>query len=285
MPDDPAKKKEELIKLFAGVESEAARLESMGRDVLQHARFARDVAVPLQTLYSQAPVDAMDVEQWDAHVQSWKSWHGTAKTILNVTAGSSFVAVSETATNTAISGVMCVYGPTTQSSSPAVEQARTDLFRVLERFPFVEEARASIRRLRLDSRAPGLASPLEHLEQALGSLEIPTAHDDAPLPILIPLRECIEASVTELIRRLPKQEKTGSWKKKVAALGHQCAKPGLDADHFDRLGDSTEKTVNELSVGKQHKIDRTRTMELFQHGLLALNALLDSIDEKLLRPS
>jgi hypothetical protein len=44
-----------------------------------------------------------------------------------------------------------------------------------------------------------------------------------------------------------------------------------------------QKLLNELSSGKQHDVSREKLNESFHQGLLFLNALLQSIDERRLR--
>jgi len=68
MPDEPAKKKELLLRLLADAETEAVKLESTGQDIARNARLVRDTATPLRTLYSEMSVDAMTDEQWTSNI-------------------------------------------------------------------------------------------------------------------------------------------------------------------------------------------------------------------------
>jgi len=170
-------------------------------------------------------------------------------------------------------------------SSVGVENSRTNLFRALDRYPLIDKAIASMRRLGLDSRGGSSRKPGELLNEAWGALERPVVGDGGPVSVLISLRECIDAVITELIRRRPRQVGAKGWHGKVVSVGGQCGRCSLPPDHFDRIGADAETLIDQLSAAKQTRIDREQLMECFNRGLLFLNALLDSIDEGRLRQS
>jgi hypothetical protein len=286
MADNRSQKKDEALRLFGNVGPEAKKLEDLANQVAQYARFTSDIAGPVSEILRQAPPESLTSEQWDSQIGSLKAWHTSVQGLQaagsNVT---SFVALSQAASNTAVSGMMAAWSqlPVTPPSPPVVEKARMTLFQTLERFPLLDKAAASLRRLGLDVRS-GKKSSATLLEEAKYALERPVYQDGGAVAVLICLRECIDAAITEMIRRRSKQEPVASgWKGKVAALGRQSSRPGLPADHFDRVGQEIEKVMNDLSGTKQAAMPRTQLLEQFNRGLLALNALLDSIDESRLR--
>lgn len=295
MSDDPAKKKDELLELIDAAAAEAKRIESNGKNLIQSARLVCDTAGPLHDLYSHVPVSGIPPNEWARQIQNVQSWLGVAKSMPPSDSEiSTFIAMSQAAANTAVSGVMPIAHlnmfesiagsafPTSQSL--VVHQARKKLFDTLERFPSQDKARAAIQRLGLDSRGGDSRTALESLEIARQSLDIPVM-EDTGISVLISLRECINRCISELIRRRPQQEETKNWQKKIASLGRQCGLDGLDALHFDRLGTDAESMMDQLSVAKQHGLTRERVMELFHRGLLFLISLLDSIDASKVKPS
>jgi hypothetical protein len=297
MSDDQEKKKDELVDLLGKVGPEAKKLESLGKDIVQFARFAGDAAGPLRDFYSQAPASGLPPDQLNLQVESWQSWFAGAREMLkSQTLVNSFGALSQAATNTSVSGVMTVITPpalplTTSGSPPApvsippaAQQAKMMLFQTLDRFPLVEKARQSLLRLGLDWRPGSHQTPLVLLDEARGALDMPPAGDGGAVGVLISLRECIDAAIPEIVRRRPHQEEAKGWKGKVASIGRQCARPGLATAHFDRLGIDTDTIMNQLSGAKQAGLHRQQLLEAFSRGVLFLNALLDSIDETRLKP-
>jgi hypothetical protein len=243
------------------------------------------------------PLSGMPSDEWARQNQNMKSWLGAAQSISQTyTDVSTFGAISQAVTNTAMSGVMLKFPLGLPASTPAssstpplpspypvvVQQASEKLAAIVEKFPSLDKARLEIRRLGLDSRGGNSKSALQLLEDARMSLDIPVTEDDGSA--LIALRECINAGVSELIRRRPRQEETGNWKAKVASLGRHCGRSPLDAAHFDNLGIEAERIIDQLSSAKQKGLTRPQIQLLFTKGLLFLVALLGSIDESKLRP-
>ena len=159
----------------------------------------------------------------------------------------------------------------------------TKVFGTLERNPQVEKAIASITsRLGLNSRGGGSRTPIDLLLEARGALDRPIVGDGRAVSVLVSLRECIDAAITELVRRRPTQEAVKGWSGKVVSVGSRIAVSFL-VSHFERLGVDGERLMNELSGAKQAAMTRDILMQYFNRGLLFLNALMESIDEARLR--
>jgi hypothetical protein len=120
---------------------------------------------------------------------------------------------------------------------------------------------------------------LELLEEARAVLEQPAFSDGGTASVLIPLRECIDSALAELLKRRPQQEPAGTLRDKIRSLGRQCGRPGLRADHFDRLADDADALHRDLSAAKQARLSRDQVNQHFHRGLLVFNALMDGIDE------
>jgi len=286
MADDLSQKKDEALRLLADVGPEAKKLEALANQVAQYARFTSDVAGPVREILKHAPPESLTSEQWDNQIGGLNAWQSSVQGLqAAVTNINSFVALSQAVTNTAVSGVMVVWPqlPVAPPPPPVVEKARTTLFQTLQRFPLLDQAFASLRRLGLDMR-PGKKDPVALLEEARNALERPVFQDGGAVGVLICLRECIDASITEMLRRRPKQiPVSGGWKGNVVLLGQQTGRSMLQPDHFDRVGQEIDTVLNQLSGTKQAELPRSQLMEQFNRGLLALNSLLDSIDESQLR--
>jgi hypothetical protein len=196
----------------------------------------------------------------------------------------SFNAVSFAAASTSATGMLAIL-PLTLLASKPVESAKSRLDQTLERFPLLGDARSSMQRLRLDVRAGKYRTPLELLEDAAGALERPVSQEGGPTSILIPLRECIQSVIAELLRRRPNQEPAAKIADKLASLARQCALPSVAKSQFDNLAHDAEILVNELSGTKQAEMSRAQITAVFHRGLLFLNALMAGIDQNALRPA
>jgi hypothetical protein len=292
---DPNKEKDELLKGLEEAEREAKRIEDTAKDALQNARLVRDTAPQLRILYQEIPVSGLSAQEWARQNQNVQLWLGVAKSMPpTVTEVSTFAALSQAVTNTAMSGVMVPFplrlppsppAPPTPSPHPlAVQQATERLAAIVEKYPSMDQARAEIRRLGLDTRGGDSKSPLQLLEESRVALDMPVSSDGGATGVLLGLRGCINACVSELIRRRPVQEEAKTWKAKVASLGRHCGRTGLGTAHFDNLGIEAEAMNDRLSAGKDKGVNRPEVQQLFTQGLLFLVSMLTSIDESKLRP-
>ncbi|MGH2359081.1 MAG: hypothetical protein ACRDGM_00840 [bacterium] len=288
MTDDPAKKKDELLQILSEVESQAQRLEVLGQDIVRSARLSRDVVGPIRDLLFYVPVGNLSSERLDREVTGWRSWYVAAGELENTrTSVNSFVALSSAVASSSCETftVVSAAPDLVPSVRTTVANAEARLRQVFERFPLLEQAASAMRRLGLDTPAGNRRTPLQLLSEAQGALEQPSVQAGGPASALIPLRECLDSTIAELLRRRRSQEPAPKMRDKLASLGRHCARPGLPTDHIERQATDAVRLLNDLSDAKQAVMPRQRQTELFHRGLLVLNALLESIDEALLRPT
>jgi hypothetical protein len=74
MPEDPAKKKDELLDVLARAEAQAERLEALGQGLVRSARLSRDVVAPIRDLLLYVPASNLSFERLDREVTGWRSW-------------------------------------------------------------------------------------------------------------------------------------------------------------------------------------------------------------------
>jgi len=200
MAEEPEKDKEELIRLIEDAEPEAKKLESLGQAIVESARFARDMSKPLAQVYRQIPANQMPSGEWARQSQGWRAWHQMAGGLQGMQNHvNSFNAMTMSSANSALSGAVMMFGtfPPAVFPPPAVTAAMTTIYQTLERYPLVNKALAATRRLGLDAR-PGRKPPVTLLEEARNALSRPIFEDGGPISVLIGLRECIDASITEM---------------------------------------------------------------------------------------
>ncbi len=255
---------------------------------MESARFVQDIAKPLAQVYREIPADQMPTGEWTRQKQGWISWHGMAARLQAIQPSvNSFSAMAMSSANSAVAGAVTWFAPFhgALQAPPAAASAMTSINQTLERFPLFEKALSSMRRIGLDRRGGDSRPALDLLHEAKGSMERPVVGDGGAVSVLISLRECIGAAITELVRRRPKQEEARRWSAKLVSVGSQCARASLSAGHFARLGEDADRLMDQLSGAKQTCMDRAQLIGLFNRGLLFLNAMMDSIDESTLKPS
>lgn len=279
MSDEQKKeKKKELLDLLVEAPDKAERLRSLGRGIQQSAQLAREVAGPMREIVSEVPAESVPLEEWTHQVSVWSSWHDAANKLEgSITLANTFSAMSSGVFSTSASAVS-VIGPFMLAQGPQTEPAKSQLNRVLARAPLAEDAQSAMRRLKLDRRAGDNRTPMELLEEAR------TAFGSGPASALLPLRECIQAAIADLLRRRATQEPAGKFSEKMASLAGQCARDGLTDVHFEGLAIDGKRLLDTLSGAKQAGMSPEKVSELFYQGLAFLNALLDSIDETRLKP-
>jgi hypothetical protein len=286
MADDQEKKKDEVVRLLSDVESQAERVEALGQDIARSARLARDVVGPVRDIIRNTPVEALSKEALDRQAETWRAWQSVAGKIEQArTNVGSLTALSVASTSTS-TGMIAMVSSTPVWSAPLpadVEAAKRRLHQTLERFPLAEQAQSLMQRLGLDRRSGSRRAPLELLAEARGALDVPAFTHGGPTSVLIPLRECIEAAIAELLRRRPTQEPAGKAQEKLRSIGRQCHRDGLDAAYFERLALESEALLDDLSGAKQAAVPRERVIERFHRGLLFLNSVMGGIDENRLR--
>jgi hypothetical protein len=284
MTDETAKKKDILLQLLENVELQAERLETLGGEIVRSARLTRDVTGPVRDFISQMPLDNLSSTHWDREVDSLRAWQVVAGELETYrTTVNSFSALSFAVTSTLNEAVMSFTPSLSPQVQANVEHAQSRLRQTLERFPLIDDTKASIRRLGLDCRGGSYRTPFELLTEACGALERPIFGDGGPVSVLITLRECINSVISELLRRRPTQERASKLVDKLISLGRQCARPDLDDAHFKRLAVDGEPLLDALSGAKQAEMPRPQLNALFHRGLLFLNAVMNSIDESRLK--
>lgn len=267
-----------LSELERVIEKETKR-EAVAQDVAKQARTTIDTAQAYKDYYSLVPSDARPADQWADDVATWTLVEGIgeradeAQPFLERYLVSSAAAVTTASTNVGLYTVAAQIAPQNQAR---FEIVKNRLDEVLRRSTDSQHARNELIRLRLHVVFSGNRSCVELLDEAVHALEL----DAGPGSILVPLRECINRALAELMRRSHIQVK-GDVGKRVAAIGGQSAREDFDSSHFERLGSRFE--MLKLSESKQAAMSRNQVVDEFGFGLRLLISLLGSIDETRLR--
>jgi hypothetical protein len=279
------KKKDELYQLLADVEKKAPSLEKLGQDLTRAARNSRDLAACFRDVVRNIPSDdLLDEERWRRTIDGWKDWHSLASDVERSRSLVSSFSVTATGATVSATSMMHELGPVPPFLEPFMLTAKTKLAQIIELPPLADDVRKSMKRLRLDTRTEVYQTALQLFDQAKGAFDQPTDSGKGAVSVFIPLRECINVALDDLLKRRPQQEPARKPRNKIISIGAQCGRAHLQLPYFERLGADADDLLDRLSGTKQASMTREKIIELFREGLLFLKAFLESIDENRLRP-
>lgn len=133
------------------------------------------------------------------------------------------------------------------------------------------------------SRAPaGHESPEGLFQTAWAAFERPVSQGSPASTSLIPMRECINATVATLLRRRPKQEKTKPREKLLSIL-KQIADSDIPWPIIQSLQTRYDSIRDELSTAKQRDFTREAWEDLLRRATLFLRELLEVLDPAKMR--
>ena len=92
------------------------------------------------------------------------------------------------------------------------------------------------------------------------------------------MRECINGTITELLRRRHKLKRARSQRDKVLSICHQFAGYGVSEWAMRYLAERWESLVDELSSAKQRHYSRDEWWDCLRRATLFLIELLQSLD-------
>lgn len=277
-------RKDKLHNLLHQAENAASRLEHKSQKLSQSARFSRDIAGCMKETIEAFPNDeALPDKEWERHTQAWKDLHEQTISVEGALFNVNSFSALASGTGLTMSNIYKTYTLGEKTGPAFLLPGETRFYQVINHQNLADEIRLGMARLGLDSAHGNSRSPLEQFEDANSALEQPSYGEGSPVAILLPLRECINSIIGELLRRRPTQEPTPRTQDKIVSIGWQCGHKSLPPNHFIRLGEDLSDLLNNLSGAKQAAIARDVLMQRFERGVLFLKAILDSIDEKQLR--
>lgn len=124
----------------------------------------------------------------------------------------------------------------------------------------------------------GKKSAAELLETAYSAFERPVTYENPTITSLIPMRECINGTIVELLRRRLKQEPVKSQGDKIFSIIRQLARNSVPESAAENLAHRWECLVDELSSSKQTDCSRDQWADCLRRSTLLLLELLQSLD-------
>lgn len=278
-----SKQKDKLLQILSKTKRAAEEVASKGREFVKQGQYAADLAACNAEFIRHFPNDSfLSPRQWDDQIAAWNRLGECADGVISALDDTpqwliSTVNSASVSTSTVISSVYIPCLPT--SSQDAAQKTYERYEQLLEGSNLVSEIEIEIRRLGLASSIAESESTLSLILQSKHALEVPSMEGVSPPAVLIPLREAINRSLADLLRKRPRQEKASAVQVKVHSICDQCCKPSVDGRQIRQLEQEACDLIDELSEAKQRSMTRERVRELMNRGFLFLLSLLRALDE------
>jgi hypothetical protein len=275
---------EELKRIVNDVEQKGEKASEHGRDVTRAGQFMVDFARATKAVITYLPPNA-NVEYL---IEDWNAYNQQANRLIDGLQTLSMDVVSST-NSTAGSATLSVTGTFIKmpagmigslSVGPEAQGAIDKLYSVAGRMADASRVEELLKEFGFDKAPKGIKSPLELFQTAHAAYEKPVIQKDPISTSLIPMRECIEAVIAELLKRRPTQEEAKNEQAKIMSIGRQFKRDTILLDTIDSLARQWHEKIQnkELSAAKQQDITREEWSIRLQRATQFLFSLLSGLD-------
>ena len=269
---ESGQKGEEIVK-------KSSELTQFGQDVSDLANASRNVL-------KYVPAAGID---WELKISSWEYVSQQEDAILGKIASiSPVLASSSTASYSMVdfASATKVVPFVTPERRPEAAVAVQRLSSVIDKQAEKTRVTSLLRQFGLVTVAPGQKSPVELFDAAWAAFEKPVTQNSPASTSLIPMRESINATIAELLRRRPKQEPAKGARNKLLSITGQLVRDNMPQAARELLAEHYDQLVNDLSASKQKIYTRQEWGDDLRRATLFLRELLEAIDQsKLSGPS
>lgn len=279
MNSDDEHRKQELLNALADTKQIAPKLIEKGRNLTEAGQSAIDLASNLEKLAEKPPPGFFSNPIFTNVSSGFREFNSLAlQQYGTITVDERLLQVfHSTATSTAV-----LTSVTTFPKAETIPELKS-LEMLLHRTVDVTKIKESMQALGLGIKHGSTRSPLQLLQTAEEALRRPFADEGYATAVLVPLRESIQGTIEELLKKQPTTEKTGGWTKKVTSLARQCGKIAMSSDYIERVAATTHTLINELSAAKDRNMSRERIAHLFDQGVSLLQDIASLIDSEKFR--
>lgn len=275
--------KDELERLLRESKKKGTQIVNQLRDLLQHGQYITDLADATEGVVKYLPTSSG--VDWKPMIDSWQLVNEEQDNIIAGTRSLSVVPSSST-----VSYAMTYLAqPDTFISFVDIDKqdeawaAAQCLGQVIDGLAEKNKVLSLLRQYGLDSATSGKKSPFELFETACAAFENPAKAGNPAVTSLIPMRECINETITELLRRRPKQEPAKNQQAKILSIGEQLSKTGVPLSAIRSLADRWSQLSDNLSGSKRSEYSREEWRTCLRQASLFLIELLQSLDRSKMR--
>ena len=280
--------KDELDKLMSEVGGKAQRIVGLASNTKASAQYTVDLVNASRSVIKYASPNDASID-WEAAVDAWKRTNDKADLMLGQLTAMSISGYNSTSSGsayamtqfTAPQVIILNTPPLLRNDAHVAIQILND---VIDQSASKEKAIQLMREFGLMRVPTSEKSPIELFETAWAAYEQPVTQSSPISTSLIPMRECINQAIKELLRRRPNQEETKNQYVKIISIGKQIARDGIvDAD-VQAWASHWEALLDELSGSKHGDYSRDQWRNLLRRATLFLIEFLQGLDSAKLKP-
>lgn len=270
-------KKDELLRLFREGKNKGQEIIKKASDFTQFGQQVTDLADVSEEIFKYVPPENIEFPQI---LPAWEYVHLQEDTILGnmmniATTSSSTVAYSMT--DLAIIKNITRFVPADRQNE--VNFATQRLSRIINSQIEKDKVLSILREYGFTNATSGRKSPTELFEIAWAAFEKPVTQSVPASTSLIPMRECLNNIVAELLRRRPGQERVKPKRNKILSICHQFAVSGVTEWAVNSLANRWENLHDELSGSKDKNYSRLQWSDCLSRASLFLIEFLQSLDQ------
>lgn len=279
-----SEKKDELISVIRLAQAESCRILKESQKGVENAQYAKEMANAAECFVEAIPEDKYLVpEEWNKHIKNWGDY---ASDLSNFSYKAPMLLCSSDSTATTFINLVFHDEIIQKFPNPAREQAlqgAQHFKAVIENRQLQDEVVWEMKRLGLDQTIPDNRPATDLLGEAYFSLKRPSSDEPAPIAVLISIREAIDRTLADLLRKRPTQEKTKRNSDKIESILKQCGKDGLQSFVIAQLANGVVYLHQNLSIGKGRNYKHNEISNLLTQSALFLKSFLECIDANKLR--
>jgi hypothetical protein len=274
-------RRKELEQQWRAIKAKANDLASLSADLSQRASYLADAAdLGIQAAQYGSPYGDWEASISSAHVlnqtlDQYGEMEKLALFLSPVTTTSGSAAVYHSSMLVSSEVIRPLPSPQREPASQA-QEAYSHFF---ERSRIKEDVLQLMEQCGFNATTEGRVA-VEKFRAAWEMFENEPSAIDSALSSLIPLRESIELTIAELIRRRPTQRKAAD---KIQEIGQQLAADSVPLQIFEDLECEYGPLTDTLSGSKRKILVRETETELMRGGTYFLRRLLSAVDPVKLR--
>jgi hypothetical protein len=281
--NDEHKKREGLLGEAAEAKRNSPKLIEKGRNLTEAGQSAHDSATAFEELARKAPDGFFSGPNFDHVLSGFREFNSMAREQSDlITTDEILIRLSRqittSATISSTAAATTCFGPKAVAS-PELKSLEMLLHRTID----VDSVVKLMKLVGLDIGRGSKRTPVQLLQTAQQAFKRPFASEGYAVAVLVPLRESIQGSINELLKKRPTTEKTGRWKKKITSIGQHCGKSDVSSNQIERVAAITHALIDELSGAKDRNMTRERIAGLLDQGVALLQDFLSLIDRTKLR--
>lgn len=269
--------KDELLRLVREGKNKGQEIVKKASDFTQFGQQVTDLAEASEEVFKHVPPENIEFPQI---LPVWQYVHLQEDAILGnmmniATTSSSTVAYSMT--DLAIIKNITRFVPADRQNE--VNFAAQRLSHIINSQIEKGKVLSILREYGFTNAISGRKSPAEQFEIAWAAFEKPVTQNVPTSTSLIPMRECLNNIVAELLRRRSSQERVNSKRNKILSICHQFAVSGVTDWAVNSLADRWENLHDELSGSKDKNYSRPQWSDCLSRASLFLIEFLQSLDQ------